>query len=112
MGVREWFSQTNATPQQSVSPNISETSSIENLPDAVKADAVEAARPAAKIMDRVGHANDNHMTHSGGGESREALVRNQGDQGKEQSAMSPTDHGKSQTATQARSQSRGRGMER
>jgi len=40
---------------------------------------------------------------------RTFVIRNQGGQGKEQSAMSPTDHGK-QAATQERS--RGRGIER
>jgi hypothetical protein len=111
MGIREWFSQTNSSPEQSTEQS-PEASRVEKLSPEVKAQAVEAARPAAQIMDRAGHANDNRMTHSGGGESREALIRDQGGQAKEQSAMSPTDHSHSQSASQQRSISRGRGIER
>jgi hypothetical protein len=90
-----------------------ESPKVENLPAEVKAQAVEAAYPAAKLMDRAtqhrAEAPSDHTSHTDG---KEALIRNQGDQGKEQSAMSPTDHGKSQTATFERTQGRGRGMER
>jgi len=95
------------SPQQSPTPN------VDKLPENVKAQAIDAARPAALLMDRAtGHRSETPDLIAGHGDSREALIRNQGEQGKEQSAMSPTDHGKSQAATQERSQSRGRGMER
>jgi hypothetical protein len=89
-----------------------ETPKVENLSAHVKAQAVEAAHPAAKLMDRAAQAPQIRDASSGRSDGREALIRNQGEQGKEQSAMSPTDHGKSQTATQTRTQSRSRGMER
>jgi hypothetical protein len=93
--------------QQQSTPN------VDKLPDNVKAQAVDAARPAAQLMDRAtGHQTESPNLQAGQGDNREALIRNQGEQGKEQSAMSPSDHGKSQVATQTRSQSRGRGMER
>ena len=116
MGVRDWFSKT-AAPQQSASQNNPEqkpeTPNVENLPANVKAQAVEAAHPAAKLMERATqHRAEAPSDHAGHSDGKEALIRNQGDQGKEQSAMSPTDHGKSQAATQERTQGRGRGMER
>lgn len=93
--------------QQQPTPN------VDKLPENVKSQAVDAARPAAKLMDAAtAHRTETPDALSGRGDSREALIRNQGDQGKEQSAMSPTDHGKSQAATQSRSQGRSRGMER
>jgi hypothetical protein len=106
-----------AGQQQDVAENTQEKKTerpnVQNLPAEVKAQAVEAAHPAAKLMDRAtqhrAEAPSGHASHSDG---KEALIRNQGDQGKEQSAMSPTDHSKSQTATQERTQGRGRGMER
>lgn len=101
------FVKDHSSQQQSQTPN------VDKLPDNVKAQAVDAARPAAQLMDRAtGHAPQTPAMQSGHGDSREALIRNQGDQGKEQSAMSPTDHGKSQSATQERSMGRSRGMER
>src|ERR1700722_16033792 len=113
MGAREWFSKTADVPQQSASQNTPqpETSRVENLSPEVKAQAVDAARPSARIMEGAAKAAEKNTTHSGQADGREALIRNQGDQGKEQSAMSPTDHGKSHTPPQERSQSRGRGME-
>lgn len=96
-----------SSQQQSQTPN------VDKLPDNVKAQAVDAARPSAQLMDRATqHRPEAKGDHANPGDGKEALIRNQGDQGKEQSAMSPTDHGKSQTATQERSQNRGRGMER
>lgn len=94
--------------QQSQTPN------VDKLPENVKAQAVEAARPSAQLMERAtAHRHESQEAPpSSRGDTREALIRNQGAQGKEQSAMSPTDHGKSQTATQQRSQSRGRGIDR
>jgi hypothetical protein len=116
MGVHDWFSRTGATPQPSVPQNTPQQApqavKVEDLPANVKAQAVEAAHPAAKLMDRAGQPPENPSAPSSRSDGREALIRNQGDQGKEQSAMSPTDHGRSQTATQERSQNRGRGMER
>jgi hypothetical protein len=94
--------------QQSQTPN------VDKLPDSVKSQAVEAARPCAQLMDRATtHRHQSHETPpSGRGDSPEALIRNQGNQGKEQSAMSPTDHSSSRTATQQRAMGRSRGMER
>jgi hypothetical protein len=98
------FVKEHSNQQQSQTPN------VDKLPDNVKAQAVDAARPAAQLMDRAtGNRPETPDIQSGHGDSREALIRNQGGQGKEQSAMSPTDHGK-QAATQERS--RGRGIER
>jgi hypothetical protein len=93
--------------QQSQTPN------VDKLPDNVKAQAVDAARPSVKLMERTAAATEKAQSFpSGRGDSPEALIRNQGDQGKEQSAMSPTDSNKSQSATQQRAMSRSRGMER
>src|ERR1700733_4838293 len=67
---------------------------ISNLPENIKAQAVEAAHPAAKLIEQATQQRTEFA--SGQPEHRdgkEALIRNQGDQGKEQSAMSPTDHG-------------------
>jgi hypothetical protein len=91
----------------------SQTPSVDKLPESVKAQAVDAARPAAQLMERAtAHQTQTPGNHAGPGDGKEALIRNQGDQAKEQSAMSPTDHGKAQMATQERSQGRSRGMER
>lgn len=94
--------------QQSQTPN------VDKLPDNVKAEALEAAGPAMQLLDRVAErAQQAHQSApSGRGDSPEALIRNQGDQGKEQSAMSPTDHSNSRTTTQQRAMGRSRGMER
>jgi len=84
--------------------------SVQNLSPEVKAQAVEAARPAAALMDRAtAHRSENqsHDTSSDRG-GKEALMHVQGAPGKAQDAMSPTDHHKSQTHSQQRS----RGMER
>ena len=90
----------------------SQTPNVDKLPANVKAEAVEAARPSAQLMERATAHQTQRPGDPAPGDGKEALIRNQGDQGKEQSAMSPTDHGKSQTATQERSQGRSRGMER
>ena len=76
---------------------------IEDLPAHVKAQAVEAAHPAAQLMERA----TQHRTQSIGGQSghsdtREVLMHNQSAHGKMQEAMSPTDSSKGHTATQAR----------
>jgi hypothetical protein len=99
--------------KEHTSQNQAQTPTVDKLSENVKSQAVDAARPAAQLMDAAtAHRTETPDALSGRGDSREALIRNQGDQGKEQSAMSPTDHGKSQAATQTRSQTRGRGMER
>ncbi len=97
----------NLAREQSSTPN------VDKLPDSVKAQAVDAARPAAQLMEKAtSHRQENPNSQPGHGDAtREALIRNQGGQGKEQAAMSPSDHGK-QAATQQRSQSRGRSIER
>jgi hypothetical protein len=116
MALLDFIKNRQAPQQQAVAENAQtakpETPKVENLSAEVKAQAVEAAHPAAKLMDRATQAPEIRDASSGRGDGREALIRNQGDQGKEQSAMSPTDHGKSQPATQARTQTRERGMER
>jgi hypothetical protein len=90
-----------------------ETPKIENLSAHVKAQAVEAAHPAAQLMDKATqHRNQAVNRESVPSDGREALMHNQSTQGKSQEALSPTDSGKGQTATQTRIQSRGRGMER
>jgi hypothetical protein len=107
---------TNRSAQQPVAQNKQEPPKeefkIENLPAHVKAQAVEAARPSARIMDAMAKALEKRTSHSGHADGREALIRNLGAQGKEQSAMSPTDHSKSLTATQARTQGRAQARER
>jgi hypothetical protein len=91
----------------------SQTPNVDKLPDNVKAQAVDAARPSVQLMERTAAATEKAQPlPSGRGDTPEALIRNQGDQGKEQSAMSPTDSSKSQSATQQRTMNRSRGMER
>jgi hypothetical protein len=91
----------------------SSTPNVDKLPANVKAQAVEAAHPAARLMERAAQTSERTQdVNSTRGDGREALIRNQGEQGKEQSAMSPTDHGRSQSAIQSRSMERSRGMER
>lgn len=102
-----------ASNEQAVRPQ-SQTPNVDKLPDSVKSQAVDAARPSAQLMERAtAHRHESQEAPpSGRGDTREALIRNQGDQGKEQSAMSPTDSSKSQSATQQRTMNRSRGMER
>jgi hypothetical protein len=92
----------------------SQTPNVDKLPESVKAQAVDAARPSAQLMERAtAHRHESQEAPPADrGDTRSALIRNQGNQGKEQSAMSPTDSAKSQSATQQRVMSRGRGMER
>ena len=101
------FVEEHSRQQQSQTPN------VDKLPESVKAQAVEAARPSAQLMERAtAHRHESQGAPSVRGDTREALIRNQGDQGKEQSAMSPTDSSKSQAATQQKMLSRSRGIER
>ena len=90
-----------------------EAPSVANVPDNVKAQAVEAAHPAAKLMDAATqHRTYNMEGQSSHGDSREALMHNQSAHGRSQEAMSPTDSHKGQTQTQSRQMDRSRGMER
>jgi hypothetical protein len=55
MAFLDFVKNRNAAPQQPVAPAPqpqTPTPSVESLPASVKAEAVEAARPAAEIMDR------------------------------------------------------------
>ena len=91
--------------------------SVESLPENVKAQAVEAARPAVyrpgdtaqNLMDK---ATQHRPETSGGAGSREAQMHLGGHPERAQEALSPTDAGKSQTALQGKTQGRGRGIER
>jgi hypothetical protein len=88
--------------------------SVANLSAEVKAQAVEAARPAAALMARATshhHSNttDRTSSHEGG---REALMHTQGAPGKSQEAMSPTDSHKAHTNTQHKQQNHGRHISR
>lgn len=83
---------------------------VEHMPDAAKQQAIEAAHPAAQLMDRASHHSQAHDTSAGQSDGREALMHNQSAKGKSQEAMSPTDSHKGHTYSQDRS--RGRGMER
>lgn len=83
---------------------------VQNLPENVKAQAVEAgtaAREAVHGKAQESERPDAQSSRPSQADGKEALIRNQGAQGKTQEAMSPTDHGKSQTQAQARVQNRG-----
>jgi hypothetical protein len=90
----------------------SQSQAIQNLSPETKSQAVDAARPAAQLMERAtAHRSENHSTAHDSSSDRggkEALMHTQGAPGKTQEAMSPTDHHKAQTHSQQRS----RGMER
>jgi hypothetical protein len=53
MAFLDWIKSRNATPQQPVAqtPQPEPARTVESLPDHVKAEAVEAARPAARLME-------------------------------------------------------------
>jgi hypothetical protein len=87
----------------------SQSQAVQNLSPETKSQAVDAARPAAQLMERAtAHRSENasHNTSDRGG--KEALMHTQGAPGKSQTAMSPTDNHKGHTHTQQRS----RGIER
>lgn len=116
MGLLDYIrNRSNQEPAIAAKPQVRETEApnVANLPESVKAQAVEAAHPAAKLMDRATqHRTQNPdapTDHSG---SREALMHNQSAHGKSQEAMSPTDSHKGHTQSQARTMDRSRGMER
>jgi len=78
---------------------------VEQMPDAEKQKAVEAAHPAAALMEKATqHQTQSQDAPSNRTDGKEALRHNQSGQNKTQDAMSPTDAHKGQT--------RGRGMER
>lgn len=88
-------------------------SSINNLRSEAKAQAVEAARPAASLMDRAtAHQQDASDPGSNRTGGKEALMHTQGTPGKAQEALSPTDAHKGQTRSQQRSMERGRSPDR
>jgi hypothetical protein len=94
----------------------SQSQAVQNLSPETKAQAVEAARPAAELMERAtAHRPENqtttHDTSSDRG-GKDAMMHTQGAPGKTQEALSPTDSHKGQTPSQQRSPNRGRGMER
>ena len=78
---------------------------VEQMPEAEKQKAVEAAHPAAALMEKATqHQTQSQDAPSNRTDGKEALRHNQSGQEKTQEAMSPTDAHKGQT--------RGRGMER
>jgi len=87
-----------------------QSQTIQNLPPETKSQAVEAARPAAQLMERATSHRTETQSHdtSSDRSGKEALMHTHGAPGKAQEAMSPTDHHKGQT----HSQNRSRGMER
>jgi len=104
-----------ASQSQSVAqtPQQTQRASVQNMSAESKAQAVEAARPSATLMDKATqHQAASHSTDTSQSGSREALMHNQSSTGRSQESLSPTDSGKGQTATQQRSQSRSRGIER
>lgn len=75
----------------------------------IKAQPVDAARPAAALVDRAtSHRAEISAANSNRSDGREALMHMQGTPGKSQAALSPTDNHKGQTHTQGRQQNRGR----
>jgi hypothetical protein len=56
MAFLDFIRNRNASQQQSVAPKAQQETpairSVENLPDNVKSQAIEAARPAAELMDK------------------------------------------------------------
>lgn len=86
---------------------------IQKLSPEVKAGAIEAARPAAALMERAtAHHQQTAAAHSDDRGGKEALMHTQGHPGKAQEPLSPTDNYKGHTQAQHRHQDRGRGTER
>jgi hypothetical protein len=87
--------------------------SVNNLSPEVRQQAVEAARPAAALMDRATSHHSQSMSYgSDHGGNREAMMHTQGAPDRSQEALSPTDGGKSQTQVQQRSMDRTRSIDR
>jgi len=79
--------------------------SVHNLSPEVKAQAVEAARPAAALMEKATqHRTQESAAPTGQSDVKEALRHNQSSVQKTQAPMSPTDAHKGRTQS--------RGMER
>jgi hypothetical protein len=117
MAFLDFLKKQNTNEQTLVAPKAQEQSQpekrVEDLPARVKAQAVEAAHPAAKLMDQATrHRTANLDAPADQSGSREALMHNQSAHGKAQEAMSPTDSHKGHTQGQARTMERSRGMER
>lgn len=117
MAFLDFLKSKNTNEQTLVAPKAQEqsqpTKRVEDLPAHVKAQAVEAAHPAAKLMDQATrHRTPDIDASTDHGGSRGALMHNQSAHGKSQEAMSPTDSHKGHTQSQARTMERSRGMER
>ena len=83
--------------------------SVSNLPDSVKAQAVEAGKGARGAIDSLKqNPRPENTSPNGQADGKEALMHNQSGAGKTQEALSPTDSHKGN----AQSQSRSRGWER
>ena len=90
-----------------------ESAAVQKLSPEVKAQAVDAARPSARLMEQAtSHHSEMNNAPSSRSDGREALMHTQGAPGKSQAALSPTDNHKGQTQTLQRQQSRGRSIER
>jgi len=90
-----------------------QSQAIQNLSPEVKAQAMEAGRPAAQLMDRAtAHQQPPTVSAADDRGGKEALMHTQGHPDKAQPALSPTDGHKGNTQTQQRAQERGRGIER
>jgi hypothetical protein len=80
---------------------------VERMPEPAKQEAVDAARPAAKLMEQAtSHESKTQDAPGGHADGKEALMHNQSGQEKSQEAMSPTD------SHRGHRQERSRGMER
>ena len=116
MAFLDFLKSKNTNEQTPVAPKSQEQSQaakrVEDLPAHVKAQAIEAAHPAAQLMDRATQHRQRIEGQPTQGDSREALMHNQSAHGKTQEAMSPTDSHKGHTQSQARTMERSRGMER
>jgi hypothetical protein len=98
--AKEMYTRESAQEQATRNP-------VEQMPDSAKQQAVEAAHPAAQLMDKATqHKEQSHDAPASPSDGKEALMHNQSAEGKTQEAMSPTDSHKGHR------QERGRGMER
>lgn len=90
-----------------------QTTNVSSLSPEVRQQAIEAARPAAALMDRATSHHTQSMNYgSDHGGNREAMMHTQGVPDRSQEALSPTDSGKGQTQVQQRSMDRGRSIDR
>ncbi len=84
------------------------TPSVDKLPDNVKTQAVEAAKPIGQAMSNNQPRPESNNAPAGQTGGKEALMHNQSGAGKTQEALSPTDSHKGHTQSQGKS----RGWER